>query len=153
MKPLYLAGPMTGIPQFNFPEFHRVAAILRDEYQFQIVSPAEQDSPAVQAAAMASPDGKLDANDAVAGETWGDILSKDVKLVADKIGGIIFLPGWEKSRGATLEATVGLLSNDATFKFYRWDNDSNSVAPMAKSTVTAEVYRSLMRRAIGEVVA
>lgn len=104
----YLAGPMTGIPQFNFPAFDEAAARLR-RYGFEVISPHEQDSPAVQEAARNSPDGKLDSNDRIAGESWGQILARDVRLVADDVDGIVFLPGWEKSRGARLEAFVGLL--------------------------------------------
>jgi hypothetical protein len=117
MTRYYIAGPMTGIPQFNFPLFHAAAAALRAAGH-EIVSPAEQDSPAVQVAAMASTDGALDADGKVAGETWGDILAKDVKLVADGIDGIIFLPDWHLSRGARLEAFVALLSGKHQFGYY-----------------------------------
>lgn len=112
----YLAGPMTGIPQFNFPAFAEATATLRHQ-GFEILSPAEQDSPAVQAAALASPDGRLAHGEKIAGETWGDILSKDVKLVADKVIGLIYLPGWENSSGALLETTVAFLTKKA-FRVY-----------------------------------
>lgn len=113
----YLAGPMTGYAQFNFPLFHRAAAELRSE-GMEIHSPAEHDTPAVQAAAIASTDGKLDANGKIAGETWGDILAKDVKVVADEVKGIVFLPHWEKSKGARLEAFVALLAGHQNFMYY-----------------------------------
>jgi len=106
-KPWYIAGPMTGIPQFNFPAFSEAAAALRSN-GFEIIAPHEQDSPDVQAAALKSLDGAL-VDGQIAGETWGQILSRDVRLIADRVGGIILLPGWEKSRGARLEAFVGLL--------------------------------------------
>lgn len=105
----YLAGPMTGHPQFNFPAFYSAAAALRAA-GYEVVSPAEQDSPEVQAEAIKSADGAM-TDGKIAGETWGDILAKDVKLIADSIQGIVFLPGWEKSRGARLEAFVGTLCN------------------------------------------
>lgn len=105
----YIAGPMSNIPQFNFPAFEHAAQTLRAQ-GFTIISPHEQDTPEVQKAAWASKDGKLDAAGKVAGLTWGQILSKDVELVADKIGGIIFLDNWILSRGAKLEAFVGLLT-------------------------------------------
>jgi Domain of unknown function (DUF4406) len=111
----YLAGPMTGIPQFNFPAFEQSARELR-ALGFTIISPHEQDSAAVQVAALASKDGALDAGK-IAGETWGQILAKDVILVADKVDGIIFMPGWWNSRGAKLEAVVGLLTGKL-FGFY-----------------------------------
>ncbi len=107
MKPLYLAGPMTGIPQFNFPLFDAAAKDLRSR-GLLITSPHENDTPAVQAAAWASPDGKLDDAGKIAGETWGDILARDVKLVADECSGVVVLPGWGKSKGARLEVFVAL---------------------------------------------
>lgn len=111
-KPYYLAGPMTNYPQFNFPAFAIAAARLRS-LGFDLIVPTEQDSPAVQSAAINSTDGSLDAQGKVGGETWGEILARDVKIVADEVRGIIFLPGWEKSRGARLEAFVGILCQHA----------------------------------------
>jgi hypothetical protein len=106
---LYVAGPMTGLPQFNFPAFDRAARLLRGD-GFEVISPAELDSPAVRAAALASPDGKL------GGETWGDMLARDVKLIADEVEAIVVLPGWSKSRGARLEVFVALLCGKPVFE-------------------------------------
>lgn len=105
----YLAGPMSNVPQFNIPKFEEIACLLRDQ-GLVVVSPPEQDSPAMQVAALASPDGDLAKLEKDTNETWGDVLSRDVKLVADDVGGIVFLPDWQKSRGARLEAFVGLLT-------------------------------------------
>jgi hypothetical protein len=113
----YLAGPMTGYPQFNFPLFHEAADKLRG-MGFDIISPAETDTPAVQKAAMASTTGALDAQGKIAGETWGEILAKDVIIVADQVDGIVFLPGWPKSKGARLEAFVAILAGKTQFFDY-----------------------------------
>lgn len=114
----YLAGPMSGIPQFNFPMFHEAARVLRNRHKLEIISPAETDTPAVQVAAMASKDGKYDASGKVGGETWGDMLARDVKMLADDgIQGIVLLPGWAKSRGARLEAFVGTLCKLSFFEY------------------------------------
>jgi hypothetical protein len=103
---VYLAGPMTGIPQFNFPAFDAAAADLR-ERGFEVVSPAELDDPETRAAAFASPDGAPGSGTA-SDETWGDFLARDVKLIADTgIEAIVVLPDWDKSRGAKLETFVG----------------------------------------------
>lgn len=104
---VYVAGPMTGFPQFNIPRFERQTRRLRAA-GFEVVSPIERDSPAVQEAARASKDGAL-VNDTIAGETWGQILARDVIIVADEVQGVVVLPGWEKSRGARLEVFVALL--------------------------------------------
>lgn len=103
---VYLAGPMTGIPAFNIPAFDEAAEYLRGE-GFDVVSPAELDSPEIRAISLASPDGAI-ATLHSHGQTWADFLARDVKLITD--GGfdaIVVLPGWDKSRGARLETFVG----------------------------------------------
>ena len=83
---LYIAGPMTGLPRFNYPAFHAAADVLR-RMGHDAVSPAEMDNAASQAAAMASPNGTMEEfNAAYSGTikpTWGDFLARDVKLLAD----------------------------------------------------------------------
>jgi len=105
----YLAGKMSGIPQFNFPLFDKVTTTLR-ERGWKVVSPAELDEPEVREQALASEYGDpQNERDQLHDMTWGDFLSRDVKIVADEVGGVILLPGWEGSRGARLEAFVGIL--------------------------------------------
>lgn len=104
----YLAGPMSWVPQFNIPLFDRATNELRAN-GFEIFSPAELDSEEVRAAALLSKDG--DPADVTSIETWGDMLARDVKLIADEVGCIVFLDGWENSRGCRLEAFVGILCN------------------------------------------
>jgi len=116
MTKLYLAGPMTGIPQFNYPAFIEAAEDLRAK-GYDIVSPAELDDPETRKAAMAAPDGAVGTGSAN-GETWGDFLARDVKIVADEVDGIVFLPGWAFSRGARLEAFVAVLANKTNFYNY-----------------------------------
>lgn len=108
----YLAGPMSGIPQFNYPLFDKAAARLR-ERGFEIVSPAELDDPETRARALASPDGKD-----TGPHSWGDFLARDVKIVADQVQGVILLPGWYRSRGAKLEAYVGVLCRHEFHAYY-----------------------------------
>jgi len=102
-KPFYLAGPMTGYPQFNYPLFDEVAQHLRDG-GMPLVSPAEMDDPEVRKMAMASKDGAPQED----GETWGDFLARDVKVIADECEGIVLLPNWWNSRGARLECYVAM---------------------------------------------
>lgn len=103
----YLCGPMSGRPQFNIPRFDEAAEALRAR-GYEVVSPAELDYPAIRAACLASADG-ASTPETHGGGTWADFLARDVKLIADKIGGIMLLKGWQGSRGARLEAFVGLL--------------------------------------------
>lgn len=104
----YLAGPMTGIPQFNIPAFDEATDTLRSQ-GFTIVSPAERDTYETRKAALNSKTG--DHSELSGSETYGDMLSRDMKILADEVGGVIFLPGWEKSRGAKTEAYIALAMN------------------------------------------
>jgi hypothetical protein len=96
---------MTGLPQFNYPAFYAAADALRS-MGMDVVSPAEMDDPIVQRASLASPDGNLNTID-THGQTWGDFLARDVKLLADDgIEAVVALPGWANSKGARLETYV-----------------------------------------------
>jgi len=139
MKRYYLAGPMSNIPQFNFPAFDRACEVLRAA-GFTIISPHENDTPAVQDAARASVDGKMDSAGKIAGETWPQILARDVILVGDETDGIIFLPDWQKSRGAKLEAFTGLLCGKEFGAFI----DSPGAEPV--EWVQADAIRDVLRK-------
>lgn len=114
---IYIAGPMTGLPQFNVPAFNAAAAELRVQ-GYEVLNPAELDSPTMQKLALESKDGNLQKLVEASGETWADVLARDVKLITDaKVTDIVLLPGWTKSRGARLEAFVGIL-NGVKFSSY-----------------------------------
>lgn len=101
----YLANKMTGKPFFNYPWFDTAATDLRAR-GIDVQSPAEMDDPATRKAAMASPDG-APGSGVANGETWGDFLARDVKLIADGgIEAIIVGPEWTASKGAKLETFV-----------------------------------------------
>lgn len=102
---VYLGGPMTGIAQFNFPAFDAAAADLRKQ-GYEVVSPAELDDPETRELALQSPDGAPGSGSAH-GQTYGDFLARDVKLLADDgVEAVIVLPGWEHSTGARLETFI-----------------------------------------------
>ena len=104
-KVYYLAGPMSGIPQFNYPTFFKYAARLRDA-GYTVVNPAEQDTPEVMKAVLASEDGDITKLD---GPSWGQFLAHDVKLVADSVDALVVLPDWDKSKGACVEVLIATL--------------------------------------------
>lgn len=101
----YLSGPMTGIPQFNFPRFKEVAQKLRDQ-GYNIISPAELDDPDTEAAAMASTDGAPGSGSAN-GESYEDFLGRDLIICSlPTCVGMICMEGWHNSRGARGESWV-----------------------------------------------
>lgn len=78
---LYLAGPMTGHADLNFPAFHAEAKRLR-ALGFEVINPAEINA------------------DPTAG--WLECMRADIKALAD-CDGVALLPGWGDSRGARIE--------------------------------------------------
>lgn len=101
----YLAGPMTGYAKFNFPLFTEVTSGLR-YLGYDITSPVETDEPDMQEIAWKSETGE---HDEQFKETWGEVLAKDVLLIADSMESVILLPQWNKSKGARLEVFVAVL--------------------------------------------
>ena len=82
---LYIAGPMTGLPEFNYPAFYRAAEELHAA-GFETLNPAR-------------PDGREGC------KSWLDFMRAGIRDVAD-CDGIALLPGWGDSRGASLEAHI-----------------------------------------------
>lgn len=132
---LYLAGPMSGYPQFNYPAFYAAADMLRAQ-GYEVVSPAEMDSKELQALALKSTNGTFKDIEG-ANETWGDMLARDVKLVADVVDGVCLLPGWENSRGARLEAFVCASVQKPVFRLPE-NGSPTEIPPMALLASIAE---------------
>lgn len=84
LKRVYLSGPMTGLPDMNFPLFNKAAATLRAK-GMEVVNPAEicADQPG----------------------SWEKFMREDIKALCD-CDMIVLLPGWESSKGAHLELHI-----------------------------------------------
>lgn len=106
--PIYVCGPMSGLKQFNIPLFDLTTLALRS-IGHDVISPAELDSPEMRALAMKSENGDMRVLTEGTGETWGDVLARDVRMIEQKVGSFVLLPGWKRSRGARLEVFVALL--------------------------------------------
>lgn len=81
---LYLAGPMTGFDDFNFPAFNKMAAELRAR-GYVVENPAE--------------------HGVVNGADWADYMAYDLTRLG-LCGQVAVLPGWENSKGARLEVHI-----------------------------------------------
>lgn len=106
----YLSGPMTGYPQFNVPAFEAASEWLR-KVGHEVVSPHEMDKDdGIGDVVKTSPNGDVAALTVATGETWGTLLARDVRVIADgNFDAIFVLPGWLQSKGARLEVFVFLL--------------------------------------------
>lgn len=100
MSSVYLAGPMRGIPHFNFPAFRAAARFLRSMGQI-VVSPAEHDEEA--GFDFSQCDGTEDL--AALGFDLTEHLMWDLRAVAE-CDSIFLLPGWENSKGAKAELAL-----------------------------------------------
>jgi len=110
---IYIAGPMTGLPQFNFPTFDT----FRDVYErmgYEVFSPADHDrillgkpkewlpeesdsiGPWKQWSPSVIPVGGIM-------PTLNDMLGADLEWIAKNATHIAMTPGWENSKGANAE--------------------------------------------------
>jgi hypothetical protein len=96
----YLAGPMRGYPDFNFPMFDRVTAHLRSIGD-EVVSPAEHDRETYPD--IETWEGYTLGNTSLCPEfSLREALLWDLTQIME-CDGIVLLPGWEKSSGAAVE--------------------------------------------------
>jgi hypothetical protein len=86
MKRIYVAGPMTGLPDFNYPAFNDAATRLR-ALGFEVENPAENPDPPCR--------------------SWLGYMRMAVGQVA-RCDAVVLLPGWETSRGARVEFQLAI---------------------------------------------
>lgn len=81
---VYIAGPMTGIDDYNFPAFFAAEENIKS-LGFEVENPAR--------------------HGIVEGATWADYMAYDLGRLA-LCNTIFMLPGWSKSKGATIERNL-----------------------------------------------
>ena len=86
-KRVYVAGPMTGLPESNYPAFNAAAERLRSK-GWHVENPAENPAPHVDAAC-----------------DWTAYMRMGVSQLMT-CHAIYLLPGWQQSKGASLEYMV-----------------------------------------------
>lgn len=95
MNRVYIAGPMSGLPDLNYPEFNRASAYLR-ELGYEVENPAENPAPACG--------------------SWAGYMRMAIAQLV-QCDEIHMLRGWQQSRGAKLEHEIaqqlGLLVSGA----------------------------------------
>jgi hypothetical protein len=83
---IYIAGPMTGLEEFNFPAFNSAADKFKSD-GWEVKNPAE--------------------HGVVEGATWEDYMAFDLTQLG-QCGAVYMLKGWEMSRGACLEQLIAM---------------------------------------------
>jgi len=90
MSTYYIAGPMTGIKDFNFPAFYEAEKILNNNYpELVIINPAR----------MSDERGEYG---------YDACIERDLEVVEQDATDMVFLPGWENSKGAWREYQLAL---------------------------------------------
>lgn len=100
----YISGPMTGIPEYNFPMFEHITKALRSAGE-KVFSPHE----------VVHPD-----NGELGSLPWEEYIRKDLQMMLDNCNAILLLPGWRLSKGATFERLVAVKLN---FEVYELQED------------------------------
>ncbi len=108
---LYLAGPMSGLYNFNFGAFDRARDRLV-ELGHEVISPADLD----RVSGLAEVNKNVGGGDVTPAErAW--YLKRDVgELVG--CDAIVLLDGWEESKGANIELLVSVACGLDRFRFY-----------------------------------
>lgn len=96
-KTIYIAGPMAGLPEFNYPAFYKAEKELM-KGGWRVVNPARFDA-VFNAYNEGIEDRMLDA------------VCEAERAVIPHLDAIYLLKGWEESKGAILELKVALEHN------------------------------------------
>jgi len=97
---IYVAGPMRGIKNYNFPAFDRQAELLRKQ-GWRVINPAEMDRE--HGSPESSPmeyDPTTNYDDR---EFMREALRRDLVAIAEECTAIYCMSGFEQSRGAKAE--------------------------------------------------
>ncbi|MFG8115551.1 DUF4406 domain-containing protein, partial [Pseudomonas aeruginosa] len=86
MHRVYLAGPMTGLPDFNYPAFNAEEKRIR-ALGYIVENPA--------------------VNMVYRGSPWAAFMRDGIKRLMD-CDILALLPGWERSRGANIERNLAI---------------------------------------------
>lgn len=81
MKVIYISGPMTGLPENNYPAFNEAAERLRG-LGYKVINPADNPEPPCK--------------------SWAGFMRMSIKQVAEADINVR-LPQWDVSKGANIE--------------------------------------------------
>ncbi len=98
-KKVYLAGPMSGFAEYNFPAFFRYAKQLEDA-GFEVFNPAQNDL-----------DKWGDLESVMKNFNYRESLNEELGFLTKTADLIAMMPGWERSNGARAEHATAVACN------------------------------------------
>ena len=96
-RSVYIAGPMTGYSEFNFPAFFDAEEDFRS-VGWDVYNPAQHDLEVHRSIEAVGTAFNKDKD-----RMLRDCLLWDLSVICDKCDAIAMLPGWERSYGARAE--------------------------------------------------
>jgi hypothetical protein len=103
-KTVYIAGPMRGIKDYNFPAFD-AASVKLEAMGYQVISPADLDREAGHSFSELGSD--WDWNTIPEGFNLKQAVIRDTFAIINNADEICLLTGWANSKGAQAEAALG----------------------------------------------
>ena len=105
MMKVYVAGPMRGIKDFNFPAFEAATKQLTS-LGHEVFSPANRDVLLHGKSMFKTKTATVEEIEAK-GFSLRDALGADTEWICANADAVALLPGWRKSLGAKAEAALG----------------------------------------------
>lgn len=102
---LYLAGPMSGIPDFNYPEFYKWKGLLQRS-GYRVRSPADMNMEHEK-------------------YSWTECMKEAIKMMLD-CDGVALLDGWMSSRGTKIEVSLAESIGIPCHTVHAWINEKRS---------------------------
>lgn len=135
----YIAGPMRGIPEFNFPAFFDAEHWAHRWFPDPILNPARRDTDA-----GFNPTGLLGTDTELAelGFDLTEAMRHDIAFIAAEARRIVLLPGWSSSSGATTEKRVAEACGLAVI-YLVTPSGPCAVDPLPADTVAYKVIESI----------
>lgn len=137
---IYIAGPMRGLPHYNFPAFHAAAKRLRGHGHI-VLSPAEDEK------------GRQLNPDSIYGEPQIQAFFRyDIASIL-KCDAVVVLDGWTYSELANLEVLLSRAIGLPIFKLSPQAELFGELIPedaLSPSALAAEIVRKTMRGGLGK---
>lgn len=130
-KRLYIAGPMRGYPESNFPAFYEAEEALADLGHVPF-NPARID---VEKRGY-DPRGltQEECDQLLVTFDVKEALHDDISWIINESEGVVLLPGWSFSTGARLEALVATMTGKDTYLYL------NSTNPLVRCVIAIDTW-------------
>lgn len=104
---IYLAGPMSNLPDFNFRAFRKKTKELRAQGH-EVFSPVESDVMNYGCGIFKNANGDIAKAEREHGFSLREALARDLIYICHEADAVYLLKGWENSKGASAEHAVAV---------------------------------------------